>query len=155
MPRSILLAFLLIGTVCAMHLEYLKADSDEETLDDFVQAVVQAVAQADVLAEEQKMNERKLPGPCWACKWAMNKLKTHLGQNEKAEAIKKKLLKVCDGIGLLKNICQKIIHKFIDTLTEELSTSDDPKTICINIGICKAKPLPKYLQAFPKVQQQL
>ena len=53
------------------------------------------------------------------------------------EAIRSKLLKVCDGIGLLKGLCKKIISKSINVLIEELSTNDDPQTICANSGYCK------------------
>ncbi|KAG9268630.1 antimicrobial peptide NK-lysin-like, partial [Astyanax mexicanus] len=98
-----------------------------------VQAVAQADDQADIQAEEQQISGGKIPGVCWACKWAMGKLKKHLGTKEN-DAIKAKLLKVCSGIGLLKKRCENFINKNIDVLTEELSTSDDPKTICTNIG---------------------
>ncbi|KAG9268631.1 antimicrobial peptide NK-lysin-like [Astyanax mexicanus] len=163
MPRSILFVFLLVGTACAMHLEYLKVDESEEkhlngilaVAQAIVQAVAQADDQADIQAEEQQISGGKIPGVCWACKWAMGKLKKHLGTKENADAIKAKLLKVCSGIGLLKKRCENFINKNIDVLTEELSTSDDPKTICTNIGVCKEKPPPQLLQAFPEVQQML
>uniref|UniRef100_A0A3B1JR09 Saposin B-type domain-containing protein n=1 Tax=Astyanax mexicanus TaxID=7994 RepID=A0A3B1JR09_ASTMX len=93
----------------------------------------EADIQADIQAEEQQISGGKIPGVCWACKWAMKKLKKHLGTKEN-DAIKAKLLKVCSGIGLLKKRCENFINKNIDVLTEELSTSDDPKTICTNIG---------------------
>ncbi|XP_036450136.1 antimicrobial peptide NK-lysin-like [Colossoma macropomum] len=147
MLRQILLAFLLIGTACAMHLEYLKVDSDEEQLDDESLAVDQA--------EDLPMPRAMLPGKCWACKWAVKKVKKHLGDNAKAEEIKQKLLKVCDAIGLLKNLCKKMIEKSLGVLIEELSTSDDPATVCANIGACKSKPMLKLIQAFPEVLEKL
>uniref|UniRef100_W5KKZ5 Saposin B-type domain-containing protein n=1 Tax=Astyanax mexicanus TaxID=7994 RepID=W5KKZ5_ASTMX len=144
-------AVLLCFTACAMHLEYLKVDESEEKHLNGILADDQADIQADIQAEEQQISGGKIPGVCWACKWAMKKLKKHLGTKENADAIKAKLLKVCSGIGLLKKRCENFINKNIDVLTEELSTSDDPKTICTNIG----KPPPQLLQAFPEVQQML
>ncbi|KAL7862092.1 hypothetical protein SRHO_G00135330 [Serrasalmus rhombeus] len=146
MLRNILLAFLFIGTACAMHLEYLKVDSDEEQVDTSL-----AVGQA----EDMPIPEAMLPGQCWACKWAVKKVKKHLGDKAKAEEIKQKLLRVCDGIGFLKDLCKKMINKSLGVLIEELSTSDDPATVCANIGACKSKPMLQLIQAFPEVLEKL
>ncbi len=51
--------------------------------------------------------------------------------------IKKKLGMVCDEIGFLKSLCRKFVNKYTDTLIEELSTTDDAETICVNIAVCK------------------
>lgn len=53
------------------------------------------------------------------------------------DEVKKKLENICDRIGFLKSLCRKFVNKYTDTLVEELSTTDDAKTICINIGVCK------------------
>ncbi len=50
--------------------------------------------------------------------------------------IKKMLGGVCDEIGFLKSLCRLFVNKYTDTLVEELSTTDDARTICVNIGVC-------------------
>ncbi|KAM4626003.1 antimicrobial peptide NK-lysin-like [Polymixia lowei] len=85
--------------------------------------------------------DQQLPGVCWACKWALNKVKKSCGRNATAEELKEKVSSVCDQIGFLKSICRRFVKKYLGTLIEELSTTDDVKTICINIKACKAKEL--------------
>lgn len=53
------------------------------------------------------------------------------------EKIKQELKRGCDKIGLVKDICKKFVDKNFDVLEEELTTDDDPKTICANINVCK------------------
>lgn len=90
---------------------------------------------------EISVKARKLPGLCWACKWALNKVKKVIGPNVTAEKVKSKLLPVCNEIGLLKSLCQKFVKKHLAELIEELTTSDDVRTICVNTGACKPKEL--------------
>ncbi|XP_066525756.1 antimicrobial peptide NK-lysin-like [Hoplias malabaricus] len=142
MLQHIIVGFLLISAARAMHLEYLKVDSDEKPLDD-------TLIGQDVDLHRSGMN---LPGKCWMCKWAMKWLKKHIGNKDKAEAIKQKLHEVCDNIRIQKSLCKKIVTKNIDILTEELSTNDDPATICASINMCTPKPPPEFIQAFPEVQ---
>ncbi|KAM9466841.1 antimicrobial peptide NK-lysin-like isoform 1-T2 [Clarias gariepinus] len=125
---NLLVASFVIGSACAIHLEYLKVDSDEELLDGSLDSVD--------LKKDLQIPEEQLPGACWACKWAMGKLKKELGNNSNQDTIKQAVTSVCDTIGFLQSICRKMINKYLDVLVEELSTTDDPKTICVNIGIC-------------------
>ncbi|XP_005801335.2 antimicrobial peptide NK-lysin-like [Xiphophorus maculatus] len=90
---------------------------------------------------EPDVDVQGLPGMCWGCKWALNKLKKKLGSNSTAEAIKAKLRSVCDGIGLLKSQCRKFVDANLAVLIEELTTTDDVRTICVNVGVCKQKDL--------------
>uniref|UniRef100_A0A8B9RAX2 Prosaposin-like n=1 Tax=Astyanax mexicanus TaxID=7994 RepID=A0A8B9RAX2_ASTMX len=120
MLKIILLTFLLIGTVCAMHLELLRVDDDEEHLNESL----------DLLEPEVEF-----PGMCWACKWAMGRLKRSLGTNTSKEAVKAMLGTVCDGIGFLKFLCNRMVKKYFDVLVEELSTVDNPSIICSHIGV--------------------
>ncbi|KAK2825982.1 hypothetical protein Q5P01_020196 [Channa striata] len=83
----------------------------------------------------------KIPGVCWACKWALNKVKKVLGKNATAESIKGKLMSVCNEIGLLKSMCRKFVNTHLGELVEELTTTDDVRTICVNAGACKPKEL--------------
>uniref|UniRef100_A0A673LZ13 Saposin B-type domain-containing protein n=1 Tax=Sinocyclocheilus rhinocerous TaxID=307959 RepID=A0A673LZ13_9TELE len=80
---------------------------------------------------------KQQPGMCWACKWSMKKLKKQISNGATPDDIKKKLEMVCDEIGFLKSLCRKFVNKYKDTLVEELSTTEDTETICINIGVCK------------------
>lgn len=57
--------------------------------------------------------------------------------------IKKKLSMVCDEIGFLKSKCKDFVNTNLSTLIEELSTTDNAETICVNINICKKKVLEK------------
>uniref|UniRef100_A0A3Q3JSX1 Saposin B-type domain-containing protein n=1 Tax=Monopterus albus TaxID=43700 RepID=A0A3Q3JSX1_MONAL len=69
----------------------------------------------------------KRPGLCWACKWALNKVKAVIGPNTTTE-----LKSICDQIGLLKSMCRKFVTKHLQELIEELTTTDDVRTICVN-----------------------
>uniref|UniRef100_A0A3B4A8D8 Saposin B-type domain-containing protein n=1 Tax=Periophthalmus magnuspinnatus TaxID=409849 RepID=A0A3B4A8D8_9GOBI len=79
-----------------------------------------------------------LPGVCWACKWALNKIKKKMGNNATAEVIKSKLLSICNQIGLIKSLCQKFVQKNLEVLIEELTTTDDVRSICVNVKACKS-----------------
>ncbi|XP_052009718.1 antimicrobial peptide NK-lysin-like isoform X2 [Xyrauchen texanus] len=121
MFRNIVLATLLISSVCALHYEMhkgLTGDEHEES------------------SGESMEETEELPGVCWACKWAMRKLKKHISTGTNANDIKKQLSDVCDEIGFLKSLCKNLVHKYTDMLVEELSTTDDASTICVNIGVC-------------------
>ncbi|KAL6477749.1 hypothetical protein MHYP_G00135840 [Metynnis hypsauchen] len=149
MLRNILIAFLLIDSGCAMHLEYLKVDSD---VDSDVEPLHESLA-ADQ-AEDLPMPGAAFPGVCWACKWAMGKLKQTLRSDATVGVIKEQLRSVCNGIGFLKFICNGIINKYLDVLAEELSTTDSPRTICVHVGVCSYKTLLEFIQAFPEGQQK-
>ncbi|MCI4382623.1 hypothetical protein PGIGA_G00017010 [Pangasianodon gigas] len=125
---NLLIASFFIGSACAMHLEYLKVDSAEELL----------VGTLDIVDQDEDlpMPKEQLPGMCWACVWAMKKVKRHLADNANADMIKAELTKVCDSIGFLRGLCKGMINRYLDVLVEELSTTDNPKRICANIGVC-------------------
>uniref|UniRef100_A0A667WXD8 NK-lysin tandem duplicate 4 n=1 Tax=Myripristis murdjan TaxID=586833 RepID=A0A667WXD8_9TELE len=89
------------------------------------------------LVEEEIPVAGKLPGICWACKWALNKVKKAAGNNATAE-VKIIILLLCDQIGFLKSLCRKFVKKNLSVLIEELSTTDDVRTICVNLKACKA-----------------
>ncbi|KAM3594433.1 uncharacterized protein V6R79_007707 [Siganus canaliculatus] len=81
----------------------------------------------------------RLPGMCWACKWALNKVKKVIGQNATAEKVSSKLSSVCKEIGFLKGKCMKFVKQHLGVLVEELSTTDDVRTICVNVKACSRK----------------
>ncbi|KAK2879092.1 hypothetical protein QQF64_010766 [Cirrhinus molitorella] len=120
MLQSFILITLLISSVCALHLEMHKVKSTEDELKE----------DSDEITAEQ------LPGVCWACKWAMGKLKSQINSGSTKNDIKNMLGMVCDEIGFLKYLCRMFVNKYMGTLIEELSTSDNARTICVNIGVC-------------------
>ncbi|RXN12164.1 antimicrobial peptide NK-lysin-like protein [Labeo rohita] len=119
MLRSIVLITLLITSVCALHLEMHKVKSTGNELEDI----------GETPAEQ-------LPGVCWACKWTMKKLRGQITSSSTKNDIKNMLGMVCDEIGFLKYLCKTFVNKFMDVLIEELSTTDNARTICVNVGVC-------------------
>ncbi|XP_039520664.1 antimicrobial peptide NK-lysin-like [Pimephales promelas] len=120
MFRRILLATLLICSVCALDLELHRGDFPGDELE-----------RLGKLAQSEQ-----LPGLCWACKWAMGKLKRLVSTKSTQGEIRTMLSHVCDEIGFLKYLCRTFVARYINTLVEELSTTDNARTICVNIGVC-------------------
>ncbi|XP_065105096.1 antimicrobial peptide NK-lysin-like [Paramisgurnus dabryanus] len=123
MLRFIVLVTLLVSSVCALQREMDNDVLTEKELE-------------EIYAEFLAKTGHKLPGMCWACKWAMGKIKKHVSVTTNQGDIRKMLNKVCDDIGFLKFLCKGIVSRFLGTLIEEISTTDDPATICSNIGVC-------------------
>ncbi|XP_077079984.1 antimicrobial peptide NK-lysin-like isoform X2 [Siphateles boraxobius] len=121
MFRRILLATLLISSVCALDWEMRRRNF---TGDELEESLVE-MAPTD-----------QLPGLCWACKWTMGKLKKLVSNKSTQSEIREMLTHVCDEIGFLKYLCRIFVGKYLNVLVEELSTSDNARTICINIGVC-------------------
>ncbi|XP_029586514.1 antimicrobial peptide NK-lysin-like isoform X1 [Salmo trutta] len=90
-------------------------------------------------ARPEKCMQQQLKGTCWVCKWALNKVKKSISTSSSQEELKQKLLSVCDNVGFLKSMCKGLVKKHLWVLIEELSTSDDVRTICVNIKACKPK----------------
>ncbi|XP_024128457.1 antimicrobial peptide NK-lysin isoform X1 [Oryzias melastigma] len=95
-----------------------------------------------VIDEDQlEVSAEALPGMCWGCKWMLNKVKASLGNTTNVEKIKSVLLRGCDKIGLLKRQCKNFLSKNLGILIEELTTTDDVRTICVNVKVCRPKEL--------------
>ncbi|GAA6096684.1 NK-lysin type 3 precursor [Tachysurus ichikawai] len=141
MLRLIFLASFIIGSACALHLEYLKMDSTELT---------------DGTLDEDLLDlEALIPGSCWLCKKIVTKVKKRLGSHEKAEKIREKLRRSCDKLGPVAELCKKLVNRHIDILVKELSTDDNPKTVCAKAGICKNMDMLDLIQVFPQNVQIL
>ncbi|KAL0969559.1 hypothetical protein UPYG_G00229090 [Umbra pygmaea] len=99
----------------------------------------------DLVLEDEiqpgELMKQQLMGTCWACKWALNKVKNAIGKGSSNDQVKGKLLSVCDQIGFVKSLCKSLVKKHLWVLVEELSTTDDVRTICVNIKACKPKEL--------------
>ncbi|KAI1895046.1 hypothetical protein AGOR_G00102240 [Albula goreensis] len=81
--------------------------------------------------------EEQLPGSCWVCKWLLKKVKKTVSTQTGQDEIKKKLAEACDQIGFLKSACRAFIRNYSGILIEELSTTDNVRTICANVKACK------------------
>ncbi|XP_029350015.1 antimicrobial peptide NK-lysin [Echeneis naucrates] len=119
--RLVLFAFLVTCSVWAVYGRSLEIKIDD---------------QEEVEMEISK-EARKLPGLCWACQWALNKVKKTLKRNNTEDYVKKKLTAVCSQMGLLKSLCERFVRKNLEVLIEELTTTDDVKTICVNAKACR------------------
>ncbi|XP_076013667.1 antimicrobial peptide NK-lysin-like [Genypterus blacodes] len=123
MPPVLLVCFLMTCSVWTVYGRCIEVDdSDQEDMND-----------------EISLEASKLPGLCWACKWALNKVKKELSDNSTVEQVSSKLKGVCNQIGLLKSKCRSFVQKRLEELVEELTTTDDVRTICVNMKACKPK----------------
>ncbi|XP_056332332.1 antimicrobial peptide NK-lysin-like [Danio aesculapii] len=120
MLRGIVLLTLLISSVCAVQWEMHKEQHSGIELE----------GSGEIPTEQ-------LPGMCWVCKWALGKLKKKISNGATQDEIKVQLSQVCDQIGFLKSVCRGFVNKYMDVLIEELSTTDNARTICANISVCK------------------
>uniref|UniRef100_A0A4W5LUJ6 Saposin B-type domain-containing protein n=1 Tax=Hucho hucho TaxID=62062 RepID=A0A4W5LUJ6_9TELE len=82
------------------------------------------------LYEETFVQEQQLKGTCWLCKWALNKVKKSISTSSMS----------FHEIPLFT--IYSLVKKHFWVLIEELSTSDDVRTICVNIKACKPKEYP-------------
>ncbi|KAL2098804.1 hypothetical protein ACEWY4_005284 [Coilia grayii] len=83
----------------------------------------------------------KVPGMCWACKWLLNKVKKSISADSTKDEIQGKLRAGCEQIGFLRSMCKGFVKKYVSVLVEELSTTDDVRTICVSLKACKPKEL--------------
>nr|XP_055028869.1 uncharacterized protein LOC129417986 isoform X1 [Misgurnus anguillicaudatus] len=123
MLRFIVLVTLLVSSVCAFQREIHNSSFTEKEIE-------------EISAEFLAKTSHGFPGMCWACKWAMGKIKKHISVTTNKEAIKAMLGNVCNEIGFLKFLCRGLVSRYMGTLIEELSTTDNPATICSHIGVC-------------------
>ncbi|KAL4624198.1 non-pathogenic pore-forming peptide-like [Arapaima gigas] len=79
-------------------------------------------------------------GICWVCKRIVNKVKKSHPQDssEKQKEVKDKLYEAC-GKMPHKASCKKFTRAKTDILVEKPSTTDDPKTACVDVGACRTK----------------
>ncbi|KTG46647.1 hypothetical protein cypCar_00036716 [Cyprinus carpio] len=108
-------------TVCALHLEMHKEESIGNEFE-------------ESSGEIENKDKQLLESAGLAS--VIRKLKKQISKTT-LDYIKKKLGMVCDEIGFLKTLCRKLVNRYMDILVEELSTTDDTRTICANIGVCK------------------
>ncbi|CAM4718320.1 unnamed protein product [Leuciscus chuanchicus] len=72
----------------------------------------------------------QLPGLCWACKWAMGKLKKLVSSKSTQSEIREMLTHVCDEIGFLKYLSTTVLSTVLPGMLRRrptLSVSDSEK----------------------------
>ncbi|XP_031436458.1 antimicrobial peptide NK-lysin-like [Clupea harengus] len=82
-----------------------------------------------------------IPGACKVCKWIIKKMRKSIHEGSTEEVIRESLEAVCNKTFMLKRVCRWFVKKYIDRLTKELSTSDDVRTICVNLKACRPRSL--------------
>ncbi|KAJ8398161.1 hypothetical protein AAFF_G00430050 [Aldrovandia affinis] len=82
---------------------------------------------------------RLLPGSCYVCKRVIEKVKKSLHDKASKEEIIKKLHNVCNKLGPVKSLCNKLVNKNLNKLAAELSSDDSPRQACVNMKLCKPK----------------
>ncbi|KAL3968862.1 transcription factor CP2 related protein [Sarotherodon galilaeus] len=125
MPSLLFLCLVAAFSVRAVHGRTLELSIDDEDADD--------------VDMEFSMGESGFPGKCWACEWIVKKMKKFAGPNATVESLTAKFHAICDEIGLLKSLCRKFVKVHLGVLIEEVTTTDDVWTICVNTGACKAE----------------
>ncbi|CAB1432485.1 unnamed protein product [Pleuronectes platessa] len=134
-------SILLLGLLVTCSVWTVKGRSFQIDIDDQEQVDVEISVEAG-----------KIPGACWACKWALGKVKRVIGPNATAEMVKSHLNSICNEIGLLKSTCRKFVKVHLGELIEELTTTDDVRTICVNTRACKPKEV-SHLLFYPKQEE--
>uniref|UniRef100_A0A3Q2NPG2 Antimicrobial peptide NK-lysin-like n=1 Tax=Fundulus heteroclitus TaxID=8078 RepID=A0A3Q2NPG2_FUNHE len=76
---------------------------------------------------------------CKGCKEVVKWVKKKLGPTKTVEAIKKNLKAVCDNLRWMKSKCHKVVDSHLNALIKELMTTDDVRTSCVKIKMCKPK----------------
>ncbi|NXE98417.1 NKL protein, partial [Menura novaehollandiae] len=76
---------------------------------------------------------------CSLCTRALKKIKALAGDNPDEAAVTAALQKGCRALGrIMGRLCQRLVKKFQDQITEELQNGDMPRDICTAIGICRS-----------------
>ncbi|XP_073668444.1 antimicrobial peptide NK-lysin-like [Paramisgurnus dabryanus] len=123
MLRFIVLVTLLVSSVCALQREMDNDVLTEKELE-------------EIYAEFLSKTGHQFPGKCWACKWAIGKIKRHISVTTNQRAIKNMLGHICDEIGFLKYLCRNLVSTYMGKLIELLSTNANPAQICSYIKVC-------------------
>ncbi|KAM4756441.1 uncharacterized protein ACIQIH_019217 isoform 2-T2 [Cyanocitta cristata] len=76
---------------------------------------------------------------CKLCTKALKKIQALAGDDPDEAAVAAALQKGCQALGRVKGkLCQQLVKKFRDQITEELQNGDTPRDICTALGICQS-----------------
>ncbi|NXO12286.1 NKL protein, partial [Oriolus oriolus] len=76
---------------------------------------------------------------CRLCVKALKKIQALAGDDPDEAAVVAALQKGCRALGRVKGkLCQLLVNKYRDQITEGLQNGDMPQDICAAMGICKS-----------------
>ncbi|XP_015504261.1 saposin-C-like [Parus major] len=76
---------------------------------------------------------------CSLCTRALKKIKTLAGDDPDQDAVAAALQKGCRVLGrAMGRLCQRLVNKYKDQITEGLQNGDMPRDICTAMGICRS-----------------
>ncbi|NWW77341.1 SAP protein, partial [Climacteris rufus] len=76
---------------------------------------------------------------CSLCTRALKKIQALAGDNPDEAAVTAALQKGCRALGrVVGKVCQRLVNKYQDQITEGLQNGDTPRNICTAIGICRS-----------------
>ncbi|NXB33894.1 SAP protein, partial [Eulacestoma nigropectus] len=76
---------------------------------------------------------------CRLCTKALKKIQALAGDNPDEAAVVAALQKGCRALGRAKGkLCQQMVNKYRDQITEGLQNGDMPQDICTAMGICRS-----------------
>ncbi|NXH35768.1 SAP protein, partial [Myiagra hebetior] len=76
---------------------------------------------------------------CKLCTKALKKIQALAGDDPDESAVAAALQKGCQMLGRTKGkLCQQLVKKYRDQITEGLQNGDMPRDICSAIGICQS-----------------
>ncbi|NXY20127.1 NKL protein, partial [Atrichornis clamosus] len=76
---------------------------------------------------------------CSLCTKALKKIGALAGDNPDEAAVTAALRKGCRLLGwAMGKLCQQLVKKFQEQITEGLQNGDTPRDICAAIGICRS-----------------
>ncbi|NXS81560.1 SAP protein, partial [Erpornis zantholeuca] len=76
---------------------------------------------------------------CKLCTRALKKIQALAGDDPDEDAVAAALQKGCQALGRSKGrLCQQLVNKYRDQITEGLQNGDMPQDICAAIGICRS-----------------
>ncbi|NWS29181.1 SAP protein, partial [Polioptila caerulea] len=76
---------------------------------------------------------------CSLCTKALKKIQELAGDNPDEATVAAALQKGCKRLGRrVGKLCQKLVNKYKDQITEGLENGDMPQDICTALGICQS-----------------
>ncbi|NXB16727.1 SAP protein, partial [Rhagologus leucostigma] len=76
---------------------------------------------------------------CRLCTKALKKIQALAGDDPDEAAVVAVLKKGCQVLGRVKGkLCQQLVNKYRDQITEGLQNGDMPQDICTAMGICRS-----------------
>ncbi|NXB71159.1 SAP protein, partial [Donacobius atricapilla] len=76
---------------------------------------------------------------CRQCKKVLKKIQALAGDNPDEAAVAAALQKGCRVLGrAMGRLCQRLVKKYQNKITEELQNGDMPQDICAAMGMCQS-----------------